>query len=99
VSVLVLLLALALPVLIARLLATRTRAAVAVLMAAGFLPFVFLLWGWLARLGIVSSRFLITAATDFARAEQWAYLIGGCAVLFAVGLPLAWLAARTTGGR
>lgn len=90
-SMLVLLLALALPVIIAHLLVKRLRTAFAVLVAAGFLPFVLVLWGGLARAGLVSSRFILSGTTDFARHEQWIYLVGGCAFLFGGGLVAAWL--------
>lgn len=90
-SLLVLLFAMALPVILARLLVRRIRTTAAVVIASGFLPFGLVLWGVLARAGVVSSRFILSGTTDFARREQWIYLVGGCAFLFGGGLVAAWL--------
>ena len=61
------------------------------LVAAGFLPFVLVLWGGLERAGLVPARFILSGTTEFALHEQWIYLLGGCAFLFGGGLVAAWL--------
>lgn len=84
--------AFAVPALLARFLATRTR--VPAMCAASVFPGVLLLWGAAERAGLIATGQLIDSNTGFGRAEQWTYLAGGCGVLFAVGLVVASLSVR-----
>lgn len=60
-------------------------------LAASLIPGSVMLWGTAERWGFIATHGLISAGTDFARAEQWAYLAGGCAFLFLLGLVAAFL--------
>ncbi len=89
---LVFVMAFAVPALLARLLATRTRAPA--MCAALVLPGALLIWGTAERAGLIATGQLINSKIGFGRAEQWTYLAGGCGVLFTVGLVVASLSLR-----
>lgn len=90
-SLLALLIALAMPAILARRLAVRLQCWIATFLAAAIIPGLLGVWGSIERAGISPTNVLITAGSPFARSEQWVYLLGGSAFLFAFGLVAAWL--------